>query len=76
MSKDITHQILDYQKFVPIQNKCLLTIKETAAYSNIGENKLSQLVLTPNCPFAFFVGSKKLIKRKEFEEFIKNKTVI
>ena len=58
--------------YVPIEHKCLLTIKEAAKYSNIGENKLSELVLKPNCPFALFNGSKKLIKRVAFEEFLAN----
>ena len=25
----------------------------------------------PNCPFVLFVGTKKLVKRKEFEEYIR-----
>lgn len=33
------------------------------------------LLRAPNCPFVLFVGTKKLVKRKEFEEFI-SKTLI
>ena len=29
-----------------------------------------------NCPFVLYVGAKKLVKRKEFEEYISNKLVI
>lgn len=57
-------------------NKLTLTVKEAAAYSNIGINKLETMLRSPNCPFVLFVGSKKLVKRKEFEEFIHNKFVI
>ena len=55
---------------VPIQNKIALTVQEAAVYSNIGRNKLNELLKLPGCPFVLYVGSKKLIKRREFEKFI------
>ena len=55
---------------VPIRQKIALTIKEAAEYSNIGINKIDQMLRTPNCPFVLFVGTKKLVKRKEIEEFM------
>ncbi len=55
---------------VPINQKLTLTIKEASIYSNIGINKIDSMLRTPNCPFVLFVGNKKLVKRKEFEEFI------
>ncbi len=55
---------------VPINQKLTLTIKEALIYSNIGINKIDSMLRTPNCPFVLFVGNKKLVKRKEFEEFI------
>ncbi len=61
---------------LPIDRKLLLSIQEAAEYSNIGINKINTLLRTPNCPFVLFVGNKKLVKRKEFEEFIKTKLVI
>ena len=61
---------------VAIKDKLALTIREAAAYSNIGINKIDKMLRTPNCPFVLFVGSKKLVKRKEFEQFISNKLVI
>lgn len=61
---------------VPIYLKVTLTIKEAAEYSNIGINKIDSMLRTPNCPFVLFVGTKKLVKRKEFEEFISQKLVI
>ena len=61
---------------VPIHLKMTLTIREAAEYSNIGINKIDSMLRTPNCPFVLFVGSKKLVKRKEFEEFIGQKLVI
>lgn len=55
---------------VPIPDKLALTIEEAAEYSNIGQNKLSELLKQPRCPFVLYVGTKKLVKRKEFERFI------
>ena len=61
---------------VPIHLKVTLTIKEAAEYSNIGINKIDTLLRSPNCPFVLFVGTKKLVNRKEFEQFISNKLII
>ena len=58
------------EKYIPIQNKLTLTIEEAAAYSNIGQNKITELLKQPRCPFVLYVGKKKLVKRKEFEQFI------
>ena len=53
--------------------KCLLTIEEAAAYSNIGINKLRDLTNDEACPFVLHVSAnKRLIKRKAFEKFIDN----
>ena len=61
---------------VPIYQKITLTIREAAEYSNIGINRIDQMLRTPNCPFVLFVGTKKLVKRKEFEEFIRSQIEI
>jgi len=54
---------------IPFWCKLNLTIKETAAYSGIGINKLEELVKDPDCKFVLWKGSHKLIKRKQFEEY-------
>ena len=61
---------------VPIAQKALLTIREAAAYSNIGINKIDSLLKMPNCSFVLYVGTKKLVKRKEFEEYISSRLII
>ena len=61
---------------VPILQKMTLTIREAAAYSNIGINKIDHLLRSPNCPFVLFVGTKKLVKRREFEDFIRTRLTI
>ena len=55
---------------VPLCEKWLLTIPESAAYFGIAQNRISDLALQDGCKFVVFVGSKKLIKRKKFEEFL------
>lgn len=49
---------------------------ETAAYSNIGVNKIRSMADEPRCPFVVFVGNRKLIKRKEFERYISQRECI
>ena len=61
---------------VPIHLKMTLTASEAAEYSNIGINKIDSMLRTPNCPFVLYVGTKKLVKRKEFEQFISQRLVI
>ncbi len=55
---------------IPIYYKQNLTIEEAAVYSNIGRNKLRQLTDDEKCVFVLWVGEKRLIKRKQFDEFI------
>ena len=58
---------------VPIHCKMTLTVKEAAQYSI---NKIDSMLRSPNCPFVLYVGNKKLVKRKEFEQFISHKLTI
>lgn len=46
--------------YIPLQPLC-------CAYETFGE---------PNCPFVLYVGTKRLVKRKEFEIFLSEKLVI
>ena len=68
MKNDVNH--------VPIHLKMNLTSKEAAEYSNIGINKIDSMLRTLNCPFVLYVGTKKLVKRKEFEEYISQSLII
>ena len=55
---------------VPIYEKVALTLEEAAAFSNIGINKLREITNDSKCSFVFYVGTKRLIKRKRFEQYI------
>ena len=61
---------------LPIDRKMLLSIREAAEYSNIGINKIDELLKQPNCPVVLYVGTKKLVKRRAFEEFIEGRVAI
>lgn len=54
---------------VPIWLKLNLTPKEASEYSNIGVSRIYEM-LDDDCTFLLKIGNKKLIKRKEFEDFI------
>lgn len=59
-------------KNVPIADKALLTLEEAAIYFNIGMNKIRELTADDHCPYVLWNGSKRLIKRETFKEFLYN----
>lgn len=61
---------------IPVWEKMNLTINEAAEYSNIGINKIQEMLSEPSCPFVLYIGRKKLIKRKEFEKYIEKRMEI
>ena len=52
--------------------KSNLTLEEAAAYSGIGINKLRELSNEQNCRFVLWVGNKRLIKRRLFDQYIEH----
>ena len=67
---------LDDMNKIPIWEKANLTIEEAAEYSNIGINKIDSMIRMPNCPFVLYVATKKIVKLREFEQFISQKPTI
>lgn len=57
-------------KTIPIWEKANLTLEEAAAYSGIGINKLRDLTNDERCEFVLWVGNKRLIKRRKFDQYI------
>ncbi len=55
---------------VPVWEKLNLTMEEAAVYSNIGINKIREISNSDDCPFVLWVGNKRLIKRRKFDEFV------
>lgn len=57
---------------VPLWEKANLTIEEAAAYFGIGENKLRELTSDESCKFVLWIGTKRLIKRRQFEQYLEH----
>ena len=57
-------------KEVPIWEKANLTLEEAAAYSGIGTGKLREITSEEGCNFVLWVGTKRLIKKRLFDQFI------
>ena len=57
---------------IALSQKSLLTLEEASAYFNIGVCKMRELTNDENCPYVLWNGSKRLIKRKPFEEVLYN----
>ena len=55
---------------IPTYQKQNLTIEEAAVYSNIGQGKLRELTDNDSCRFVIWIGKKRLIQRKLFDEYI------
>ena len=64
------------KNLVPITQKCLLTVLEASQYSNIGVRRIHELLREPTCDFVIRVGSKKLVKREAFENYLKESYAI
>ena len=56
---------------VPIWEKSNLTVEEAAAYSGVGMNKIRELTDKKDCDFVLWIGSKRLIKRQKFDDYLK-----
>ena len=66
----ISKQVKNKKYEMPIWQKTNLTLEEASDYSGIGINKIRNLSVGDECPFVLWVGSKRLIKRRLFDEYI------
>ena len=62
---------------IPYWEKYMLTLREAAEYFHIGEKKMRQIV-DDNLDAIFLLesGNRVMIKRRLFEEYLDNATVI
>ena len=63
-------------KTLPVSEKYMLTIKEAAAYFNIGIKRLRRIAEDNLGTVAVYCGNRFLIIRPKFEEFILNSSEI
>lgn len=64
------------KKEIPIWEKSNLTLEEAAAYFGIGINKLREMTDERGCEYVLWVGTKRLIKRKKFDEHLEHLSVL
>lgn len=57
---------------IPIWEKSNLTLEEAAAYSGIGIAKIREITNDEKCRFVLWVGNKRLIKRRLFDQYIED----
>lgn len=57
---------------IPVCEKYLLTVEEAAAYTNIGENRMRNLMNDADelMPYTLMKGSHRLIRRKGLESYL------
>ena len=53
-----------------LSSKYCLTVNEAARYFGFGTDKIRQLTSSEDCKFVLWVGNKRLVKRKLFEDFL------
>lgn len=64
------------QPLVPISEKYMLTIRESAAYFNIGTKKLRRLAEENLGRFAIQSGNRFLINRTKFEKYLSESSAV
>lgn len=55
---------------IPLKDRELLTVKEAAAYFNIGMNRIREITNDDSCKFVLWVGNKRMIKRELFKAYL------
>ncbi len=62
---------------IPYWEKYMLTLREAAEYFHIGEKKMRQIVdENMDANFILTSGNRVMVKRKLFEEYLNQATVI
>ena len=55
---------------IPMWHRPTISIAEASAYSGIGTGKLYEMTDTEDCPFVLWVGTRRVIKRRPFVEYL------
>ncbi len=65
------------KKKVPLCEQYTLSINEAAEYFRIGQKRLRRLVAeNPDADYVLMIGNRIQIKRKKFEKFVDEATVV
>lgn len=55
---------------VPLWEVENLTLEQASVLYNIGINRIRELSNKPDCNFVLWVGNKRLIKRRQFSDYL------
>lgn len=66
----------EHKKNIQIRDKFCLTVEEASEYFNIGTKKIRQIAQEQQGNISVLNGTKVLIKRKKFEDFLNGITTI
>ena len=58
------------EEYVSLSEKILLTLNEAAKLFGIGINHLRDMTNDDNCGFVCYVGRKRMIKRRQLEDYL------
>ena len=60
------------ENLVPVWERITTSLEEAAAYSGIGVRKLRDMTDKPECNYVIWVGNRRMIKRKKFDEYLES----
>ena len=60
------------ENLVPVWERITISLEESAAYSGNGVRKLRDMTDKPECIYVIWVGNRRMIKRKKFDEYLES----
>lgn len=73
--KNINKDVIEIKE-IKLCEKYALPITDAAKYFNIGQHMLRELASISNNDYTLRVGTKILIKREKFEEYLNKRSVL
>lgn len=65
-----TERFISRSSQVPLWHRQNLSVEEAGIYTGLGSNNVYKLIKQDDCDFTFKIGSRTMIKRKRFEEYL------
>lgn len=69
-STEIREKFISRSSQVPLWHRQNLSVEEAGVYTGLGSNNVYKLIKQDDCDFTFKIGSRTMIKRKRFEEYL------
>lgn len=65
-----TERFISRSSQIPLWHRQNLSVEEAGIYTGLGSNNVYKLIKQDDCDFTFKIGSRTMIKRKRFEEYL------